>query len=142
MENTNLETKESVVEVSEEELKKKFRNIVISWVQLDDKIKAINSELKNMKDEKKQYEDFILSFMEKYNENMITLSNGILKKNVSQTKQSINEEMINEAIEEFTKDVEQAYKITQKIIEKRQVNEKVTLKRQINKTKQNVKKTN
>jgi hypothetical protein len=142
MENTNLETKESVVEVSEEELKKKFRNIVISWVQLDDKIKTINSELKNMKDEKKQYEDFILSFMEKYNENMITLSNGILKKNVSQTKQSINEEMINEAIEEFTKDVEQAYKITQKIIEKRQVNEKVTLKRQINKTKQNAKKTN
>jgi hypothetical protein len=136
MENTNLETKES--EVSEEELKKKFRNIVISWVQLDDKIKAINSELKNMKDEKKQYEDFILSFMEKYNENMITLSNGILKKNVSQTKQSINEEMINEVIEEFTKDVEQAYAITQKIIQKRQVNEKVTLKRQINKKKQNV----
>ena len=63
MENTNLETKESGVEVSEEELKKKFRNIVIAWVQLDDKIKAINSELKNMKDEKKQYEDFILSFM-------------------------------------------------------------------------------
>jgi hypothetical protein len=137
MENTNLETKESEVEVSEEELKKKFRNIVIAWVQLDDKIKAINSELKNMKDEKKQYEDFILNFMEKYNENMITLSNGILKKNVSQTKQSINEEMINEVIEEFTKDVEQAYTITQKIIQKRQVNEKVTLKRQINKKKQN-----
>ena len=122
---------------SDEELKKKFKNIVIAWVQLDDKIKTINSELKNMKDEKKQYEDFILNFMEKYNENMITLSNGILKKNVSQTKQSINEEMINEAIEEFTKDVEQAYTITQKIIEKRQINEKVTLKRQIIKKKIN-----
>ena len=122
---------------SEEELKKKFKNIVIAWVQLDDKIKTINSELKNMKDEKKQYEEFILNFMEKYNENMITLSNGILKKNVSQSKQSINEEMINEAIEEFTKDVEQAYTITQKIIEKRQINEKVTLKRQIIKKKIN-----
>jgi hypothetical protein len=120
---------------SEEELKKKFKNIVIAWVQLDDKIKTINSELKNMKDEKKQYEDFILNFMEKYNENMITLSNGILKKNVTQTKQSINEEMINEAIEEFTKDVEQAYTITQKIIEKRQINEKVSLKRQVIKKK-------
>jgi len=118
---------------SDEELKKKFKNIVIAWVQLDDKIKTINSELKNMKDEKKQYEDFILDFMEKYNENMITLSNGVLKKNVSQTKQSINEEMINEAIEEFTKDAEQAYTITQKIIQKREVNEKVTLKRQNNK---------
>jgi hypothetical protein len=120
---------------SEEELKKKFKNIVIAWVQLDDKIKTINSELKNMKDEKKQYEDFILDFMEKYNENMITLSNGILKKNVSQTKQSINEEMINEAIEEFTKDAEQAYTITQKIIQKRQVNEKISLKRQVIKKK-------
>jgi hypothetical protein len=122
---------------SEEELKKKFKNIVIAWVQLDDKIKTINSELKNMKDEKKQYEDFILDFMEKYNENMITLSNGILKKNVSQTKQSINEEMINEAIEEFTKDAEQAYTITQKIIQKRQVNEKISLKRQVIKKKNN-----
>jgi aminoglycoside phosphotransferase family enzyme len=84
---------------------------------------------------KKQYEDFILDFMEKYNENMITLSNGILKKNVSQTKQSINEEMINEAIEEFTKDAEQAYTITQKIIQKRQVNEKISLKRQVIKKK-------
>jgi hypothetical protein len=120
---------------SDEELKKKFKNIVIAWVQLDDKIKTINSELKNMKDEKKQYEDFILNFMEKYNENMITLSNGILKKNVSQTKQSINEEMINEAIEEFTKDAEQAYTITQKIIQKRQVNEKISLKRQVIKKK-------
>jgi hypothetical protein len=133
MENTNLETIVPEVEVSEEELKKKFKNIVISWVHLDDKIKIINSELKNMKDEKKQYEDFILSFMEKYNENMITLSNGILKKSVSQTKQSIKEEMIQEVIEEFTKDMEQAYSITQKIIQKREVNEKVTLKRQNNK---------
>ena len=128
-----MENKDS----SEEELKKKFKNIVIAWVQLDDKIKTINSELKNMKDEKKQYEDFILDFMEKYNENMITLSNGILKKNVSQTKQSINEEMINEAIEEFTKDAEQAYTITQKIIQKRQVNEKISLKRQVIKKKNN-----
>jgi hypothetical protein len=138
MENTNLETNEkNIIEETDEELKKKFKNIVIAWVQLDDKIKVINSELKNMKDEKKQYEDFILGFMEKYNENMITLSNGSLKKNVSQTKESIKEEMIQEAIEEFTKDIEQAYTITQKIIEKRQTNERITLKRQTNKKKQN-----
>ena len=128
MENTNLEINES--EESDEELKKKFKKIVISWVELDDKIKLINSELKNIKDEKKQYEEFILSFMEKYNENMITLSNGSLKKNISQTKESLKEEMIQEAIQEYTKDIEEAYTITQKIIQKRQINEKVTLKRQ------------
>ena len=128
MENTNLEMNES--DESEEELKKKFKKIVVSWVELDDKIKLINSELKNIKDEKKQYEEFILSFMEKYNENMITLSNGSLKKNISQTKESIKEEMIQEAIQEYTKDLEEAYTITQKIIQKRQINEKVTLKRQ------------
>ena len=133
MENTNLEMNES--DESEEELKKKFKKIVISWVELDDKIKLINAELKNIKDEKKQYEDFILSFMEKYNENMITLSNGSLKKNISQTKESIKEEMIQEAIQEYTKDLEEAYSITQKIIQKRQINEKVTLKRQTNKKK-------
>jgi hypothetical protein len=123
MENSNLDE-------TEEELKKKFKNMVISWIQLDDKIKLINSELKTIKDEKKQYEDFIISFMDKYNENVITLSNGLLKKNVSQTKGSIKEEMIQEAIEEYTKDLEQAYTITQKIIQKREVNEKISLKRQ------------
>ena len=128
MENTYLEMNET--DESEEELKKKFKKIVISWVELDDKIKLINSELKNIKDEKKQYEEFILSFMEKYNENMITLSNGSLKKNISQTKESLKEEMIQEAIQEYTKDIEEAYTITQKIIQKRQINEKVTLKRQ------------
>lgn len=128
MENTDLEMNET--DESEEELKKKFKKIVISWVELDDKIKLINSELKNIKDEKKQYEEFILSFMEKYNENMITLSNGSLKKNISQTKESLKEEMIQEAIQEYTKDLEEAYTITQKIIQKRQINEKVTLKRQ------------
>jgi len=128
MENTDLEMNET--DESEEELKKKFKKIVISWVELDDKIKLINSELKNIKDEKKQYEEFILSFMEKYNENMITLSNGSLKKNISQTKESLKEEMIQEAIQEYTKDLEEAYSITQKIIQKRQINEKVTLKRQ------------
>jgi len=133
MENTNLEMNET--DESEEELKKKFKKIVISWVELDDKIKLINAELKNIKDEKKQYEDFILSFMEKYNENMITLSNGSLKKNISQTKESIKEEMIQEAIQEYTKDLEEAYSITQKIIQKRQINEKVTLKRKTNKKK-------
>ena len=133
MENTDLEMNET--DESEEELKKKFKKIVISWVELDDKIKLINAELKNIKDEKKQYEDFILSFMEKYNENMITLSNGSLKKNISQTKESIKEEMIQEAIQEYTKDLEEAYSITQKIIQKRQINEKVTLKRQTNKKK-------
>ena len=128
MENTDLEMNET--DDTEEELKKKFKKIVISWVELDDKIKLINSELKNIKDEKKQYEEFILSFMEKYNENMITLSNGSLKKNISQTKESLKEEMIQEAIQEYTKDIEEAYTITQKIIQKRQINEKVTLKRQ------------
>jgi hypothetical protein len=124
MENENNELKE-------DEIKEKFKKIVISWVQLDDKIKVINTELKNIKDEKKQYEEYILNFMEKYNENVITLSNGLLKKNVLQTKSSIKEEMIQEAIEEITKDAEQAYSITQKIIQKREINEKITLKRQL-----------
>ena len=120
---------------SEEEIKKKFKNIVIAWVQIDDKIKELYTEIKNMKDEKKQYEDFILGFMDKYDENVITLSNGLLKKNISQTKSSIKEEMIQEAIEEYTKDIEQAYTITQKIMQKRDINERISLKRQVVKIK-------
>lgn len=114
-----------------EEIEKKFKEMVVAWVKLDDGIRAMSEELKEMKSEKKQYEEYILAIMEKMEEDTVTLSNGMLKKNVTQSKGALKEELIQDAIKEITKDADKAYEITQYIIQKRPTSEKVSLKRTI-----------
>jgi hypothetical protein len=108
---------------------KMFKEMVLKWIKLDDKITTINEGLKELKTEKKQYENHIISFMDQQNEDTIKLSSGKLKKNVLTTKGAIKEDIIQEAIEEFTKDSEKATQLTKFIIEKRELTERVSLKR-------------
>lgn len=119
----------------DEEIEKKFKDMVIQWVKLDDKIRLISNEIKDLKNEKKQYEEYILAVMEKLEEDTVNLSNGQLKRNISQTKGSLKEDIIQEAIQELTKDPDKAYEMTQFIIQKRPANEKISLKRTIQKIK-------
>lgn len=127
-------------EKNDEDIEKVFKEMVINWVKIDDKIRVIGDELKELKNEKKQFEEYILGVMEKMEEDTVTLSNGLLKRNVSQSKGSIKEELIQEAINEITKDADKAYEMTQYIIQKRPVSEKVALKRTIRRDKDKPKK--
>ena len=49
---------------------------------------------------------------------------------MSKVRTSLFWKIPRETIEEITKDIDQAYTITQKIIEKRQITERISLKRQ------------
>lgn len=139
-ENIINKTDEEVSEENIEDIEKVFKEMVINWVKIDDKIRVINDELKDLKSEKKQFEDYILGVMDKMDEDTVTLSNGLLKKNVSQSKGSIKEELIQEAINEITKDADKAYEMTQYIIQKRPISEKIALKRTIRRDNKNKKK--
>lgn len=112
---------------------KKFKEIVIAWVGLDDQIRKANEKIKDMKGEKKQLEEYILEFMEKYEEDTVTLHNGLLKRNVAQSKGALKEDLIQEAINELVKDNDKSYQMTQFIMQKRPINERVSLKRTIKK---------
>lgn len=113
----------------------KFKELVISWVSIDDQVRKLSEKMRDLKNEKKQFEEYILAFMEKYEEDTITLHNGLLKRNVSQAKGALKEDIIQDAIKEITKDADKAYEMTKFIMEQRPVSEKVNLKRSIKKDK-------
>lgn len=116
---------------------KKFKEIVIAWVALDDQLRKLSEKMRDIRNEKKQFEEYIIEFMEKCDEDTVTLHNGLLKKNVSQTKGSLKEDIIQDALKEILKDGDKAYEMTQHILEKRPLTERVSLKRTIKKEKKN-----
>ena len=77
-------------ETEAEEIKKditeEFKEVVVNYVKTDDDIRKKMAEIKDLKDEKKEYETFILEYMDKINENVINISDGKLRMNRSKTK--------------------------------------------------------
>ena len=77
---------------NDEQSKQEFVDIVVRWLKLDDKIRLTMEKLKEYRDEKKQYEDTILSAMGQMDENVITISSGKLRRNTSKTKGALKHE--------------------------------------------------
>lgn len=106
-----------------------FKELVISWVDLDDKIRKHNAEVKQLKNEKKEFESQILTYLENIGENVIDISDGKLRRNVSKTKAPLKKETIEAALIECIKDTQKAAELTQYIIKSRPMVERVNLKR-------------
>merc|ERR1712224_104181 len=106
-----------------------FKESVVEWVRIDDEIRSLNKKARELKATKKEYEQFILSYMENINENIIAISDGKLRRNVSQTKAALKHETIQNALVDFTSNTEEAFKLTQYILNKRPTVERVNLKR-------------
>merc|ERR1711998_185785 len=87
------------------------------------------AEIKELKDEKKEYETFILEYMDKINENVINISDGKLRMNKSKTKAPLKEENIQSAIFSITNNEEQSLQLTKHIFQNRPLTERVNLKR-------------
>ena len=102
---------------------------VITWVKLDDQIRENRAQTKILLDEKKQYEQFILDFLENANEKVLEISDGRLRRNVSKTKAPLKKETIFNSLKEITKDEEKSLKLTEYIINNRAMVERVNLKR-------------
>ena len=58
-------------ESENEEIKKditeEFKEVVVNYVKTDDEIRKKTNEIKELKDEKKEYETFILEYIDKIN---------------------------------------------------------------------------
>lgn len=106
-----------------------FTNNVIKYLTLDDEIKKLSDEIKDRKAERKELEGLVLNYMTDVNENVINLSSGKLRRDVSQTKSALKQEYIHNALCEYTKNSEEAIKITNEILNKRPIVERVRLKR-------------
>jgi hypothetical protein len=108
-----------------EELKELIKN----WLDLDEKAKILSDEIKDLKMEKKQYETYILGFMDKTNKDVIKTNDSTLRKDVKETKGSPKEEHILKTLTKILENAEQAYKITQQIIEEVPTKEVISLKK-------------
>jgi len=106
-----------------------FIEMVKSWVSLDDKIREYQSKIKDLKKEKKEYEEFVLDYMETIGEKVIEITGGKLRQNKSKTKLGLKKEYIQSSIYELTKDSAKSVQITKYIMENRPTVERVNLKR-------------
>jgi hypothetical protein len=123
----------SDISESENEEKKqvsnKFVNSIKHWVTIDDKMRKLKDELKNLGNEKKEYEKSVIEELDKMDEKVISISDGKIRKNVTKTQTPLKKEHIQKTIFDFTKDEVKTFELLDVMMKSRQTVEKVNLKR-------------
>ena len=89
--------------------------------------------MKDLNDEKKEHEEIVLNELSKMEEQVINISDGKLRRNVTKTQTPLKKEDIQKTIFEFTKDEQKTFDMIDKIMASRQTTEKVKLVRTKNK---------
>lgn len=118
--------------MSENNSKKPSDKLISSikhWVQLDDKVRKLKDEMKELNDEKKDHEEIVLTELSKMEEQVINISDGKLRRTVTKTQAPLKKENIQKTVFEFTKDEQKTFDIIDKIMTSRETSEKVNLKR-------------
>jgi hypothetical protein len=105
-----------------------FKAGVRSWVDIDDKIKTLQRKMKELRDEKKPYEDQIMTFMEKHCKNTIQFSTGKLKLNKSESKTPLKMDYIKNVLSQHLHNSEKVGEVS-KTLENRPIIEKIKLRR-------------
>lgn len=108
---------------------REFRDKVIKWIEIDDSIRELRAKTKELTTEKKQYEEYILSYMDQIEEKCFNIKDGKLRKNVSKTKGPLKKQIIHQALVEIVGDSNKATAMTEHIINSRPTVERVNLKR-------------
>ena len=107
----------------------KFVERVIEWLKLDDKIKHTMEKVKELKEEKKEMEAYILKHMDDMDEKVITISSGKLRKNTSKCKGAIKQEHIEKTLNDYINKPDETKKVMDEIMNCRPVTERTYLKR-------------
>lgn len=116
---------------AEYEYTKELSEKVKSYVKNDDRIRELQTELRKLNAEKKAAELDILKHLERLGESNINITGGKLRINQYESKGTLAQDVIREAIEDKIKDPKIIETILEKINEKRVANAKiqVSLKR-------------
>jgi hypothetical protein len=110
-------------------ISEEFKQKIVQWVKLDDDLKKIRETVKEINDEKKQNEEYILAYMENMEEKEIGITGGKLSRHVSKLPEPLKKDNIQKAIQEVVKNENQARALTDHIINSRKTKEKISLKR-------------
>lgn len=120
---------------AQKKVTKEFRDKVLKWVSIDDSIRELRVKSKELTNEKKQHEEYILNYMEQIEEKCLNIKDGKLRKNVSKTKGPLKKAVIQQALVDITGDAIKAKAMTEHIINSRPTVERVNLKRTRNRKK-------
>ena len=117
-------------------LREKLKKEVRQYIELDDKIKAINKAAKDFRKQKEKLSDSILETMKKFEINDMNIKSGKLTYNERKTKKPLNKKNLLSGLTlYFRDDVEKAKNCSEFVLENREDVSKVSLKRTINKNK-------
>ena len=106
-----------------------FKTNVKNWLEMDEKIKALEKEVREMKKVRnKQLEPKITGFMRSYNISDLNTDSGKLRCNERNTKAPVNKKSIQESLQKVLS-MEQATTAMDEIYLNRQVITKYTLSR-------------
>ncbi len=100
-----------------------FKEKIISFIKVDDLIRKKQEEIKELKDKKEEFEEYILKFMDKSEASFVNIPGGKLIKNQSESKAPLKIEVIKESIiegikkEKLTDSDEVNKKVIEEIIE-------------------------
>jgi len=110
-------------------ISKEFQENVIKFVKLDDLMRKKTQEMAELREQRKPCEEYILKYLDSIDESIINITDGKLRKNKSETKASINQDIIKKAISKKVTDPKLLDEIMKEMEESRPVNTHVNLKR-------------
>ena len=118
-----------MAESQKKQVSEEFKQKIVRWVKLDDDLRKIRETTKEINDEKKQAEEYILAYLENIGEKEVGINDGKLTKNVTKSQEPLKKENIHKALNDIVKDDAKAGLMTEHILKSRQTKEKITLKR-------------
>ena len=100
-----------------------FKQNVRSWLELDQKVEALNKQMKELKKKKnKEIEPQMTTFMVKYNIKDLNTETGKLKCNEMKTKKAINRTNLTENLSKILEDDNRLNEAITLIMNNREVN--------------------
>jgi hypothetical protein len=131
MEDDNMETlNENQIQFLREKLQKEVK----SYIEIDDKLKALAKATKDYRKTKDNLSESILETMKKFEINDMNIKSGKLTYNEKKTKKPLNKKnLISGLTLYFKEDVDRANDCTLFVLDNREDVTKVALKRTINK---------
>lgn len=102
--------------------------LIIEWLALDEQIKKHKNVIKELSDEKKQFEEKILNIMNLLEEDVIITEKGNIKKVKKEIKASITPNLIENTLKDILKSDETAKNYTNSIMDKREIKSIFNLK--------------
>ncbi len=121
------DTSEDSEEDVEYEYTEELANKVKEYVKNDDRIRELQTELRKLNASKKAAEQDILKHLERLGETNINITGGKLRINQYESKDSLKEDIVKEALGEKIKDPKIVENIFETINEKRVANAKIQI---------------